>query len=165
MARRPTCWKKSVKLQVEKLERKCRYCKTHQSARGFDKHQAWCKKTWIIRQEYRLHNHSITNQLQPEATDPNFPAVPTSSIEFDTNDEFIEGSSSMPLYPLESPSPELDHPVPTTTSGLSGMLNIILKHFFSTLLRTFQTPLLCLDHIYCRNTLKLFPIPILRIQL
>ena len=65
MARRPTCWKKSVKLQVEKLERKCRYCKTHQSARGFDKHQAWCKKTWIIRQEYRLHNHSITNQLQP----------------------------------------------------------------------------------------------------
>lgn len=37
MARRPKHLKKPGKLQVDALQQKCRYCKTHRGARGFDK--------------------------------------------------------------------------------------------------------------------------------
>jgi len=168
MARRPLYLKKSVKLQVEKLERKCRYCKTHQSARGFDKHEAWCKKTWMIRKELRLRTHSTANLHKPGATDPVFPIVPPSPINSNTSDEFVQGSSSMPIYPLEYPSRELDSQVPTTTtSSPSGMLIIILKCFFFILLGIFQAmwSWSCLNLNYRKNTLKSFLILTLWTQL
>jgi len=81
MPRRPTYLKKSGKIQVDKLERKCRYCKTHRSARRFDKHEAWCKKTWMIRKELQdvKHTHAIVDQLQAEATRSPSPTNPSLS--------------------------------------------------------------------------------------
>ena len=101
MARRHRHLKESAKVEVEKLERKCRYCKSHQSARGFDKHEAWCKKISIIRrelQEWNAHSTTQTN-LQNEAT----PAGPSSSSELtgNSNGDFVEGSSLIPIEPAE----------------------------------------------------------------
>ena len=98
MARRPTYLKKSVKLQVEKLERKCRYCKTHQSARGFDKHEAWCKKTWMIRKELQdLRTQSTTNQPQYEAKPFISQRINSSLADLNANNKFVEESSSMTM--------------------------------------------------------------------
>lgn len=116
MARRATYSKKSVKVQVEKLERKCRYCKTHRNSQGFDKHEVWCKKTWIIQRELQeLRAHS-TNQTHTEETTPK---IPSSSTNFDVNNEFAEGSGSMSME-VEYPLPELDSQ--DATQRLNGML-------------------------------------------
>jgi hypothetical protein len=99
MARRPTYLKKSAKVQVERLQRKCRYCKIHRNAHGFDKHEAWCKKTWTIRKELQVWRaHPTTDQLEPqvEATSLNPPKIPR------VDNEFVEGSSIMPM--------EIDNP-------------------------------------------------------
>lgn len=96
MARRSKHSKKSVKLQVEQLERKCRYCKSHQNRRGFDKHEAWCKKTWIIRQELRdLRVNSIEKELGAKSL-PTIAPIASSPPYFDIDNEFMEGSSSIP---------------------------------------------------------------------
>jgi len=123
MPRRPTYLKKSGKIQVDKLERKCRYCKTHRSARRFDKHEAWCKKTWMIRKELRdvKHTHAIVNQLQAEATRSPSPTLPSCPIGFGTNTEFVEGSSSVHME-VDYPSLEMDSQEPTTAVNLDGML-------------------------------------------
>lgn len=122
MPRRPTYLKKSVKLQVEGLERKCRYCKTHQSGRGFDKHEAWCKKTWIIRQELQdLRRHSTAKQLQAEPT-PLISPIILSNL--DGNNEFVEGSSSMMPMEVEYPSPEPGPRAPVTAPSLECMLTL-----------------------------------------
>ena len=116
MPRRPTYLKKSVKLQVEGLERKCRYCKTHRSARRFDKHEAWCKKTWMIRQE-------LQDLRKAKPTPLISPIIPSSLSNLDGNDEFVEGSSSMPMeveYPSLEPGPQ----APTTAPRLDGMLTL-----------------------------------------
>ena len=153
MPRRPTYSKKSVTFQVEKLERKCRYCKTHRNAQGFDKHEAWCKRTWIIRRELReLRAHSMANQLHIEAT-PIPPKIPSSS---DANNEFVEGSSSMSME-VEYPSPALD---PQGMLTLSSSLRCLFLMFTGIS----QTLWPCSDLIYRGNTLRLFPIPILQIQ-
>ena len=102
MPRRPTYLKKT---SVEKLYKKCRYCKTHQSTRGFDKHQVWCKKTAIIQKELRelrtrpTAGATTINPLQPHAaTGSSVPTFSPTRANFDLPDaEFIEGSSSMPL--------------------------------------------------------------------
>ncbi|KAF8798516.1 hypothetical protein BYT27DRAFT_7122910 [Phlegmacium glaucopus] len=123
MPRRPTYLKKSVKLQVERLERKCHYCKTHQNRRGFDKHEAWCKKTWMIRRELHqdLHTHSTTNRFQVEATPPVSLTIPSSLINLDANNEFVEGSSSIPIE-VEYMSPELDPQEPHNSIDMFGPL-------------------------------------------
>ena len=115
MARRPTYSKKSVKLQLEKLERKCRYCKTHRHSQGFDKHEAWCKKTWLIRKELQESRiHSTNNELHSEATlIP--PQIPSSLTYFDVNNDFVEGSSSMPME-VDYPLPELNLQDATVTA-------------------------------------------------
>ena len=101
MPRRPNYSKKSVKLQVEKLHRKCRYCKTHQDSRGFDRHEAWCKTKWRIRKELQeLRTHPPTRS--PTTTVPHLHATHISSpslaaYEFEVNSDFVEGSSSMPM--------------------------------------------------------------------
>jgi hypothetical protein len=94
---------------------------THRSTRGFDKHEAWCKKTWIIRKELRDVNraHAIANQLQAEATPS--PTLPSCLIGFGTNTEFVEGSSSVHME-VDYPSPEMDSQEPTTAVNLDGML-------------------------------------------
>jgi hypothetical protein len=92
MAHRPTYLKKSVKLQVEKLERKCRYCKTHRNMQGFDKHEAWCKKTWIIRRELQeLHSHSMTGDkhVHTEAANLISSIISSSLTYFDASDQFV----------------------------------------------------------------------------
>jgi hypothetical protein len=47
-------------VQLEKLERKCPHCKTHQSARNFNKHEACCKKFWRIRQDLHVQTTWFT---------------------------------------------------------------------------------------------------------
>ena len=126
MPRRPTYLKKSGKIQVDKLERKCRYCKTHRSARGFDKHEAWCRKTWMIRKELRNINlkcvpHAIVDQLQTEARLPS-PTLPSCIIGFGANTEFVEGSSSVHME-VDYPSLGTDSQEPTTAVNLDGMLS------------------------------------------
>jgi hypothetical protein len=123
MPRRPTYLKK---IQVDKLERKCCYCKTHRSARGFDKHKAWCKKTWIIRKELRDRRdiegvHAIVNQLQAEETRSPSPTLPSRFIGFGANTELVEGSSSGHME-VEYPSPEMDSQEPTPAVNLDGTL-------------------------------------------
>jgi len=123
MPRRPTYLKKSVKLQVERLEKKCRYCKTHQNGRGFNKHEAWCKRTWTIRRELQdLCTHPAPNQFQVEETPLVSPAITSSLITSDANNEFVEGSSSIAIE-IEYPSPELD-PEESTTAPSLGMLTL-----------------------------------------
>ncbi|KAF8804428.1 hypothetical protein BYT27DRAFT_7106461 [Phlegmacium glaucopus] len=127
MARRPKHLKKSGKLQVDALQQKCRYCKTHRGARGFDKHEAWCKKTWMIRKELRdvKCEHAIINQLQVEVTPPLSPTIPPCCVDFSANNEFVEGSSSVPMEvdhpPLESdprePTTVPNHDEPAVTFG------------------------------------------------
>ena len=116
----PHCPTYLKKIQVDKLERKCRYRKTHRSARRFDKHEAWCKKTWMIRKELRdiKHTHAIVSQLQAEAT-----RSPSCLIGFGTNAEFVEGSSSAHMeVDYDDPSLEMDSQEPTTAVNLDGML-------------------------------------------
>jgi hypothetical protein len=166
MPRRPTYLKKFGKIQVDKLERKCRYCMTHRSTRGFDKHEAWCKKTWMIRKELRDVNraHAIANQLQAEAMRSSSPTLPSSScligFSANTGTEFVEGSSSVHME-VDYPSPEMDSKEPTTAVNLDGTLTPSQ----TMLLRILQTLQSYLDPIYRRNTLKLFPIPILQTRL
>ena len=95
MAHHPTYSKTSVKHQVEKLEWKCHFCKIHQNAINFDKHKAWCKKTWIIQRELQeLWTHSMTNQLPAKAS--------LSSLTYsDVNHEFVQGYSLMEVKYLE----------------------------------------------------------------
>ena len=119
MPRRPTYLKK---IQVDKLERKCRYCKTHQSARGFNKHEAWCRKTWMIQKELRdiKRAHTIVNQFRAEGTQSPLPTLPSCLIGFSTDGEFVEGSSSVHME-VDYPSPETGSREPTTAVNLDGM--------------------------------------------
>lgn len=159
MARRPTYLKKSVKFELEKLHRKCRYCKTHQNSRGFDKHVAWCKKIWTIRNEHRdLQSFSATEVQAAQKIG--------SSLQVDClpATEFVEGSSSIPM------EPEADHPElglqetnAGTTDSIDGML-ISQTNFPYFYFGSFQNPLSFSALIYLTNTLKSFHIPILQIQ-
>lgn len=153
MSRRPKHLKKSVKLQVERLQRKCHYCKAHQARQGFDKHEAWCKKTWMIRRELLgLRLHSTANQIQTGSISPMLPSTP---VYFDTNNEFVEGSSNDVQVP-ESESQE------DTAPSHKGMLTASrsLDCFFLK----FQTLWSCMDLICHRNTLKLSPTLILQLR-
>lgn len=110
MPRRP---KHLKKLQLEQLERKCPYCLAHVNSRRFDKHKAWCKMNRTIEQEIelkrrRLHTRITTNpQLK---TAPGITASVSSFLrDSDVNEEFVEGSSEIPVeveYP--PPASELD---------------------------------------------------------
>jgi hypothetical protein len=137
MPRRPTYLKKSVKLQVDKLERKCRYCKTHQNARGFDKHEAWCKKTWKIQRELMelqaLHTRSTSKQLQAKGMPLISALIPAFLIETSVNNESVERPSLMPME-VEYASPELGHQEPTTTPSLHGTFIHFLKCLFLILM-------------------------------
>lgn len=108
----------SAKLGVEKLKRKCRYCKTHQDSRGFDKHEAWCKKTCAIRQELQgIRTYSAANQLQTTEVVP--PAISSSLIGTGTGREFVEGPSLMPI--------EVEHLLPShpLLSQVGGTLTVL----------------------------------------
>lgn len=98
MPRRSKKSKNSVKLGVERLKRKCRYCKTHQNGRGFEKHEAWCKKTSAIRQELQelqdLGTPTIGDQLRVEVVPPK---MPSSLVNAGIGEEFVEGPSYMPM--------------------------------------------------------------------
>ena len=127
MPRRPTYLKKS---SVEKLYKKCRYCKIHQSSRGFDKHEAWCKKTSIIRKELqglrtRPTGGVATAPFQDHA-EPASAVFSSVRLDFDLpNIDFIEGSSSMPLpTSTQHPLPELLHDqVTAMTASNDGELS------------------------------------------
>ena len=124
MARRPTYLKKSVKVQVERLQRKCRYCKIHRNTHGFDKHEAWCKKIWTIKKElqvWRAHP-TTTDQLepQPKAMSPIPPKISR------VNNEFVEGSSIMPME-IDRDNPSSDTQLEdATVIAPSGMLILSL---------------------------------------
>ena len=167
MLRRPNYSKKSVKLQVEKLHRKCRYCKTHQDSRGFDRHEAWCKTKWRIRKELQeLRTHPPTRS--PTTTVPHLHATHISSpslaaYEFEVNSDFVEGSSSMPLpTSTQHLLPEVLQNQPTgMTSGDNGELSQIEIYIciLIGILQSLYSGLTCLE-----NILRLFPIPTLQIQ-
>jgi hypothetical protein len=112
MPRRPKHLKKTAKLQLEQLERKCPYCKAHVNSRRFDKHKAWCKTKWTIEQELKrrhLHTHTVTSQTSPQLeTAPGITASVSSFLrDSQVNEEFVEGSSEIPME-VEYPSPDLD---------------------------------------------------------
>lgn len=113
MARRPAYMKKSVKFEIEKLHRKCRYCKTHQNSRGFDKHVAWCKKIWTIRNEHRDLQSLSATEVQAAHSSPQVDCLAAN--------EFVEGSSSIPM---EADHLELGLQETTagTTASIDGML-------------------------------------------
>jgi hypothetical protein len=72
--------KKSSRLKLENLYRKCRYCNTNRQTIRFDKHQKACKIQWEILCERK----KITSRLlvRSEALQQNKP-------------EFTQGSSAM----------------------------------------------------------------------
>jgi len=129
MARRQRHLKESAKVEVEKLQRKCRYCKSHQSARGFDKHEAWCKKISIIRQELQEWNaHSTTRtNLQNEATRTRPPS--SSELTGNSNGDFVEGSSMMPMEPAEYPLSDTQQE-PAMAPSHPSTLTLFLKYPF-----------------------------------
>jgi hypothetical protein len=101
MPRCPTYLKKSAKIQVERLYQRCCYCKTHHSTRGFDKHEAWCKKTWLIRKEHRQ------TQMPSATTEGQAKGMPSSlQVDLIAENECVEGSGSMPM--ADQPPLELD---------------------------------------------------------
>jgi hypothetical protein len=128
MARWPTYLKKSAKVQVERLQRKCRYCKIHRNAHGFDKHEAWCKKVWTIqreRQAWRAHPTTDQFESQAEATFLTSPKISR------VDDEFVEGSScDSSIMPIEIDNPSSDAQAAqlgdVTVIAPSGMLILSL---------------------------------------
>jgi hypothetical protein len=133
MPRRPAYLKKSMRLQVDQLQRKCRYCKTHQNRRGFEKHETWCKRTWKIREELQaLRTKSINQQLQLQAErmPSASPLAPAALVNASVNEEFIEGSSSMPME-VEYMLPGFDHQELTTGPSLHGIFpHLRAKYLF-----------------------------------
>ena len=160
MPRRPTYLKKS---SVEKLFKKCRYCKTHQSSRGFDKHAAWCKKTSIIRKELQeLQTHptgsTATSPLQARAE----PASVLSPVRADfdlPNVDFVEGSSSIPEVFQNQPTGMTSSCESGDNGGLS-QIEIYICILIEIILQNLYSGLTCLE-----NILRSFPTPTLQIQI
>ena len=133
MPRRPAYLKKSVKSEFERLHRKCCYCKTHQNTRGFDKHVAWCKKIWMIRNELRdLQSLSVTTEVQAEGTSSQIPS--SLQVNCPVESAFIEGSSSIPME-VDHP-PDLDLQETTTTNGTLSLSQTSPPDFYLEFSRT-----------------------------
>jgi len=50
--------RKTSKVEIDLLYRKCRYCKAHRTTHFFDQHETACKAQWIIRNEnQQTHLH------------------------------------------------------------------------------------------------------------
>ena len=107
MPRRPKHLKKTAKLQLEQLERKCPYCKAHVNSRRFDKHKDWCKTRWTIEQE--LKQRHLRTPISPQLEiAPGITASVSSFLrDSHVNEEFVEGSSEIPME-VEYPSPGSD---------------------------------------------------------
>ncbi|KAF8263166.1 hypothetical protein EI94DRAFT_1598659 [Lactarius quietus] len=95
--------KKSSRLQLEKLYRKCRYCNTNRPTNRFDKHQKACKTKWAILQERKTSN--VTHLLTEMGAETLFHGHRIQSNESD----FVQGSSTTLVdavddLPMLSPS-------------------------------------------------------------
>lgn len=60
--------KKSIKEKTENAYKKCKYCRTHRDARGFDKHHAACKLRFTIQNENRIVHNRAANFLVDDNT-------------------------------------------------------------------------------------------------
>lgn len=87
--------KKSSKLQLEGLYRKCRYCNTHRPTNRFDKHQKACKTQWEIFHERR--KTKATQEAMDILVEPKAP-----SKGYHSEPGFVEGSSAIPVDSLDS---------------------------------------------------------------
>ncbi|KAI0266604.1 hypothetical protein BGY98DRAFT_1102511 [Russula aff. rugulosa BPL654] len=118
MARHPTNLKKSVKLHIDKLRRKCRYCKTHtKDARVSISMKLVQESFEDPRGTSRVAHPFNWQELQAKEMPLISPTIPASLVYSSVSNEFacVEGSSSMPMD-LEYGSPELGHP--TTAPSL-----------------------------------------------
>lgn len=83
--------RKTSKVEINLLYRKCRYCQAHRTTHFFDRHESACKAQWIIRNENQ-HPHP-------------HPTPITTVIEnagafqggFTDSDEFMEGRNVMQM--------------------------------------------------------------------
>jgi hypothetical protein len=77
--------RKTSKVEISLLYRKCRYCKAHRPTHFFDRHETACQAQWIIRnenQQTHLHPTPTTTAIE------NAGAVRGSPMDCD---ELIEG--------------------------------------------------------------------------
>jgi hypothetical protein len=59
--------RKTSKVEIGLLYRKCRYCKAHRTTHFFDRHETACKAQWIIRnenQQTHLHPTPTTTAIE-----------------------------------------------------------------------------------------------------
>ena len=96
--------RKTSKVEIDLLYRKCRYCKAHQTTHFFDWHETACKAQWIIRnQNQQTHLHATT-------AIENAGAVPMDCDELTDDPNTVEivvetGSLDMPCGDAEEPIP------------------------------------------------------------
>jgi hypothetical protein len=96
--------KKSSRLQLEKLYKKCRYCNANRPTNRFDKHQKACKtKSEILQQRRRIQATQPDSELLIELE------AERSNSGHHIESEFVQGSSTMLVdmvndLPISSPS-------------------------------------------------------------
>ena len=56
--------RKTSKVEIGLLYRKCRYCKAHRTTHFFDRHESACKAQWIIRNEIHSHPTPTTTAIE-----------------------------------------------------------------------------------------------------
>jgi hypothetical protein len=81
--------RKTSKVEINLLYRKCQYCQVHRTTRFFDRHESACKAQWIIRNEnQQTHTHPtpITTAIQNAG-----------AIQGGFTDEFMEGCNAMQI--------------------------------------------------------------------
>jgi hypothetical protein len=80
--------RKTSKVEINLLYRKCQYCQAHRTTHFFDRHESACKAQWIIRNENHPHPTPITMAIQ------NAGAIQGG---FTDNYEFMEGCNAMQI--------------------------------------------------------------------
>jgi hypothetical protein len=93
--------KKSSKLQLESLYRKCRYCNTHRRTNRFDKHQKACKTQWEILHE-RRNQKTEASRTQATQEAMNILVEPKASMGYHSGPGSVERSSAIPVDSLDS---------------------------------------------------------------
>lgn len=96
--------RKTSKVEIDLLYRKCRYCQAHRTKHFFDRHESACKVKWIIRNEdQHPHPHPtpITTAME------NSGAI---QVGFTDSDKFMEGCNATQMEDTVVETNSLDIP-------------------------------------------------------
>ena len=101
--------RKTSKVEINLLYRKCRYCQAHRTTHFFDQHERACKVQWIIRnenQQTHLHPTPITTAIEnPGAIRGGFTESDEGCNAMQIEDTIVEADSSDMLLPGDAEEP------------------------------------------------------------